>query len=82
MILIFQELIIEGIDCGEALLNELNQTYKILNEKTATHIIIFGGDCSFFQTPFDYLKGKYDENLGIIWLDAHLSRLNQLSHLH
>ena len=47
-------------------------------KKTATHIIIFWGDCSFFQTPFDYLKGKYGKNLGIIWLDAHpdVSRLH------
>ena len=74
----------EGIDCGEALLNELNETYKILNEKSPTHIIIFGGDCSVSQAPFDYLKGKYGENLGIIWLDAHpdVSGLHQSSHLH
>ncbi len=75
---------LEGIDCGEALLNELNETYKILNEKSPTHIIIFGGDCSVSQAPFDYLKGKYGENLGIIWLDAHpdVSGLHQSSHLH
>lgn len=74
----------EGIDCGEALLNELNETYKILNEKSPSHIIIFGGDCSVSQAPFDYLKGKYGENLGIIWLDAHpdVSGLHQSSHLH
>ena len=75
---------LEGIDCGEALLNELNETYKILNEKSPSHIIIFGGDCSVSQAPFDYLKGKYGENLGIIWLDAHpdVSGLHQSSHLH
>ena len=74
----------EGIDCGEALLNELNQAYKILNEKSPTHVIVFGGDCSVSQAPFDYLKGKYGENLGIIWFDAHpdVSGLHQSSHLH
>lgn len=74
----------EGIDCGEALLNELNQAYNILKEKSPTHIIVFGGDCSVSQAPFDYLKGKYGENLGIIWFDAHpdVSALNQSSHLH
>ena len=61
----------EGIDYGESLLKELTEVYKILNEKSPSHIIIFGGDCSVSQAPFDYLKGKYGENLGIIWLDAH-----------
>ena len=74
----------EGIDCGEALLNELNQAYNILNEKSPTHVIVFGGDCSVSQAPFDYLKGKYGESLGIIWFDAHpdVSGLHQSSHLH
>ena len=74
----------EGIDYGESLLKELTEVYKILNEKSPSHIIIFGGDCSVSQAPFDYLKGKYGENLGIIWLDAHpdVSLLNQSSHLH
>lgn len=74
----------EGIDCGESLLNELNQAYTILKEKSPTHLIIFGGDCSVSQAPFDYLKGKYGENLGIIWFDAHpdVSGLHQSSHLH
>ena len=39
----------EGIDCGEALLDELNQAYNILNEKSPTHVIVFGGDCSVSQ---------------------------------
>ena len=61
----------DGIECGESLLNELNHAYKILNEKSPTHVIVFGGDCSVSQAPFDYLKGKYGENIGIIWFDAH-----------
>lgn len=75
---------LDGIECGEALFNELNQVYTILNEKSPTHIIIFGGDCSVSQAPFDYLKGKYGENIGIIWLDAHpdVSGPKDSSHLH
>lgn len=75
---------LDGIECGEALLNELNYTYKILNEKNPTHIIVFGGDCSVSQAPFDYLKGKYGENIGIIWFDAHpdVSGPKNSHHLH
>jgi len=74
----------DGIECGESLLNELNHAYKILNEKSPTHIIVFGGDCSVSQAPFDYLKGKYGENIGIIWFDAHpdVSGPKDSSHLH
>ena len=74
----------DGIECGESLLNELNHAYKILNEKSPTHVIVFGGDCSVSQAPFDYLKGKYGENIGIIWFDAHpdVSGPNDSSHLH
>ena len=63
---------------------KLNQAYKILNEKSPTHVIVFGGDCSVSQAPFDYLKGKYGENIGIIWFDAHpdVSGPNNSSHLH
>ena len=61
----------DGIEYGEAFLNELNHTYNILSEKSPTHIITFGGDCSVSQAPFDYLKGKYGKNIVIIWYDAH-----------
>ena len=75
---------LDGIECGESLLNELNHAYKILNEKSPTHVIVFGGDCSVSQAPFDYLKGKYGENIGIIWFDAHpdVSGPKDSSHLH
>ena len=74
----------DGIDCGKQLLDELNQAYSILNEKQPTHVIVFGGDCSVSQAPFDYLKGRYGENIGIIWFDAHpdVSGPNDSSHLH
>ena len=74
----------DGIECGEALISELNHTYNILKEKSPTHIITFGGDCSVSQAPFDYLKGKYGENIGIIWFDAHpdVSGPNNSHHLH
>ena len=75
---------LDGIECGESLLNELNHAYKILNEKSPTHVIVFGGDCSVSQAPFDYLKSKYGENIGIIWFDAHpdVSGPKDSSHLH
>lgn len=34
-------------------------------------IITLGGDCLVSQAPFDYLHGKYGDEVGIIWIDAH-----------
>jgi len=57
---------------GESiLLEQLQNTKKILEEHQPEKIIIFGGDCSIDQAPFDYLNGRYGEKLGILWLDAH-----------
>lgn len=62
---------VDGIDYGEILLKQQKEVYKILNNKQPDKIIVFGGDCSVSQVPFDYLHGKYGDKLGILWLDAH-----------
>lgn len=42
-----------------------------IEEENPDKIITFGGDCLVSQSPFDYLHGKYQNKLGIIWIDAH-----------
>lgn len=73
-----------GIDGGAELLSQMSETERILSEKNPDKVIIFGGDCSVTQVPFDYLNGKYNGELGVIWLDAHpdISGVNDSSHLH
>lgn len=73
-----------GIDCEKSLLKQKKYTENILLEKQPDKVIVFGGDCSVTQVPFDYLKGKYGEEIGILWLDAHpdISTINHTSHLH
>lgn len=60
-----------GIEGESILLTQIKDTYKILEDKDPDKIIIIGGDCSVSQVPFDFLNGKYKDNLGILWLDAH-----------
>lgn len=43
----------------------------ILKEKRPDRLVVFGGDCSVSQAPFDYLHGRYPDGLGLLWLDAH-----------
>lgn len=67
-----EELPIEnGVEGESALLNQIDETFKILEANNPDKIIVLGGDCSISQVPFDYLNGKYAGKLGIIWLDAH-----------
>ncbi len=73
-----------GIDEETALCDQMRKTKEILREKNPDKVIVFGGDCSVTQIPFDYLNGKYRGELGVIWLDAHpdISGVSDSSHLH
>ena len=75
---------VDGIDHGNALLVQMKAAQQILEEKQPTHLIVFGGDCSVTQVPFDYLSGKYGAKMGVLWLDAHpdCSSPKTTSHLH
>lgn len=44
---------------------------EVIEQEQPDKIITFGGDCLVSQAPFDYLKGKYQEKIGIIWIDSH-----------
>lgn len=75
---------VDGIDYGNSLLKQQLEVYRILDKKQPDRIIIFGGECSVSQVPFDYLHGKYGDKLGILWLDAHpdVADNKGSSHLH
>lgn len=60
-----------GVAGEQVLFKQMEETAKILEEKQPDKVIIFGGDCSMDQVPFDYLNGKYNGKLGVLWLDAH-----------
>lgn len=75
---------VDGIDYSDVLFSQMNETKKILEEETPERLIIFGGDCSVTQVPFEYLKRNYGSQIGILWLDAHPDISSPLtsSHLH
>ncbi|MGG4411087.1 arginase family protein [Niallia taxi] len=60
-----------GVVGEQVLFEQMKETAKILEEQQPDRVIIFGGDCSMDQVPFDYLNGKYPGKLGVLWLDAH-----------
>lgn len=61
----------DGICAKEALVRQQRAAEAILEEKQPDKVIVLGGDCSVNQAPFDYLHGKYPEDTGILWIDAH-----------
>ena len=73
-----------GIDKGAALLKQARAAKAILYEKQPDKVIVFGGDCAVTQVPFDYLSGKYNDKIGLLWLDAHpdCSTTKDTAHLH
>lgn len=75
---------VEGVDYGDILQKQKQETLKVLNKKKPAKVIIIGGDCSVSEAPFDYLHSIYGDKLGILWLDAHpdVSDTTNSSHLH
>ncbi|WP_089612163.1 arginase family protein [Dehalobacterium formicoaceticum] len=67
-----------------AILAQQKAAYQILEKSQPDKILTFGGDCSVSQAPFDYLHGKYQKDMGILWIDAHpdISEPEDFSHEH
>lgn len=51
--------------------NSVTEAKKILDKEQPSKIITLGGSCLVSQAPFDYLNYKYNNDLGIIWIDTH-----------
>ena len=60
-----------GVKGETQLLEQLEAATEILEKHNPDKVIVLGGDCAVSQAPFDYLNGKYDGKLGVLWLDAH-----------
>lgn len=54
-----------------AVIEEVVKVKEILAEERPDKVVTLGGTCIASQAPFDYLKGKYGDELGVIWIDAH-----------
>ena len=75
---------VDGFYEKTAIIAQQQAAYKILHEKQPDKILTFGGDCSVTQAPFDYLHGKYPDDMGILWIDAHpdISNTNDYTNEH
>lgn len=74
----------DGIVGRGVIEKNLKLAQQIIEQEAPDKIITIGGDCLVSQVPFDYLHGKYQEELGVIWIDAHpdISNPDIFNHAH
>lgn len=60
-----------GVFAQKVVKENVQNSKRIIEKEQPEKIITLGGTCLVSQAPFDYLKGKYKDELGVIWIDAH-----------
>ena len=60
-----------GVVWQSVVLQQMRAARDIIAEHAPDRVIAFGGDCLISQAPLDYLNGRYQGNLGVLWIDAH-----------
>lgn len=61
----------DGIAFKNELLEQSNNIYRLLVDKSPKKIITLGGDCSVSLVPFVYLLEKYQNDVAVLWIDRH-----------
>lgn len=73
----------EGIFAREPLIEQLTYTEKTLKENQPDQVIVLGGDCAVDLAPIAFMNEKYDEDVAVLWVDAHPdmdNKTNQKEH--
>lgn len=61
----------KGIMDRDIIVKQTKDALDLLNEHNPDRIVTLGGECAVSVVPFTYLANKYDNDVAIIWLDAH-----------
>ncbi|MBF2709537.1 arginase family protein [Flavobacterium soyangense] len=62
---------IDNIKCFEPILEQTNFFKEILTDSKLNKISTIGGDCGIEIVPISYLNKIYEEDICVIWIDAH-----------
>ena len=60
-----------GIMGYKPILEQTKNAVKIINKENPDKIVVLGGECSVSVVPFTYLAKKYNNDVAVIWIDAH-----------
>ena len=61
----------DGITDRDVILKQTNAAIQILEQEQPDKIVTLGGECSVSVVPFSYLAHKYQNDVAVIWIDAH-----------
>lgn len=61
----------KGILGRTAILNQTQKALDILEKNNPERIVTLGGECSVSVVPFSYLAKKYNNDVAMVWIDAH-----------
>ena len=60
-----------GILSYDAIYKQTKEAMQLLVDNDPDKIVTLGGECSVSVVPFTYLTNKYDNDVAIVWIDAH-----------
>lgn len=60
-----------GIMDRTPILEQTRAALNILEQNNPDRIVTLGGECSVSVVPFSYLAKKYNNDIAVIWIDAH-----------
>ncbi|WP_339114622.1 arginase family protein [Thioclava sp. GXIMD2076] len=74
----------DGIKARAALLAQLDAAREAIAKHAPEAIMTVGGDCLVDLAPIAYLAEKYEDDMAVLWVDAHPDVMNKslFSHAH
>ena len=60
-----------GIVGRSEIIPQIQQAKELIEQHNPDNLVVLGGDCLVDLAPFAYLQEKYQDALGILWVDAH-----------
>ena len=61
----------DGILDKDIIIRQTRAALSMLRVSNPDKIVTLGGECSVSVVPFTYLAEKYDNDVAVIWIDAH-----------
>ena len=62
---------VDGIYARDAVLRQLRDALRLVQEADPGSVVTFGGECSVSVAPFSHLAARYGSDLAVLWVDAH-----------
>lgn len=61
----------DGVLDRDTILRQTKDALKLINISSPDRILTLGGECAVSVPPFSYLAAKYQDDVCMLWLDAH-----------